>query len=245
VDVLAKFGHVLRDSSYATESFSHLNSEVTVLTFFRYAPIVKRPRLPRILFEFPGWVDGFGRHLAGFAAIFVALILASGCASTPIDETWKQNQTSALRERLLQLDDSVDAKEAARLAEVAVRQSAELALEYRAIRPAWLNNWFVNAGWRERGLCYEWANDLFPVLHELGLQSLELHLAVSRMDTKHEHNSIVVTALRQPFMNGLVLDAWRHSGRLWFGNAATDVRHPWQPLPRDRVAPELEEFIAN
>ena len=64
------------------------------------------------------------------------------------------------------------------------------------------------------------------------------------MDTLREHNSLVVTAHRLPFAQGVVLDAWRHSGRLWFGGVATD-KYPWQPLPRERVAPELKNLVGQ
>jgi hypothetical protein len=74
------------------------------------------------------------------------------------------------------------------------------------------------------------------------LVSLEIHLAVARMDTKHEHNSIIVTASGQPLLEGEVVDAWRHSGRLWFGRASAD-KYPWGPLPPDRVAPELKSLV--
>lgn len=181
----------------------------------------------------------------GFCGMFLAVLLfITGCASSPISASWRERQTAALRNRLLRLNSAVDADEAARVASTAVEQSAILAGEYRAIRPAWLNNFLVNGGRRKRGLCYQWANDLYPRLHALGLNSLELHLAVARMDTRHEHNSIVVTARDQPFGEGVVLDAWRHSGRLWFGSVATD-KYPWQPLPRDRVAPELRNLLSQ
>jgi len=171
------------------------------------------------------------------------LIVAAGCATRP-DRTWTQRQATALHAQLLQLDRAVDAAEAGQVAKTAVEEAATLAHEYRAVRPAWLHNWFVNAGWRARGLCYDWANDLFPRLLALDLHSLELHLAVARMDTPREHNCIVVTAHRQPFGEGVVLDAWRHSGRLWFGGVSKD-KYPWQPLPPDRVAPELEKLLAK
>jgi hypothetical protein len=180
----------------------------------------------------------------GCVALFALLLFTAGCASSPISATWRQVQTAALQKRLLQLNRAVNADEAARLSKTAVDQSAALAADYRAVRPAWLNNFLVNGGRRKRGLCYQWANDLYPRLHELGLTSLELHLAVARMDTRHEHNAIVVTASQQPFGEGVVLDAWRHSGRLWFGSVATD-KYPWRPLPRDRVAPELRNLLSQ
>jgi hypothetical protein len=43
----------------------------------------------------------------------------------------------------------------------------------------------------------------------------------------HEHNSVVVTAKGQPFQQGLVLDAWRHSGRLHWTPVIAD-RYPWE-----------------
>ena len=190
------------------------------------------------------WCATASRCRGGLTVVLVCVLLMTGCASRPVPGHWTQVQSAALRDRLLQLGSGVDADEATRLAEVAVEQSAALAYEYRAVRPAWVGNYLVNLGLRDRGLCYDWANGLYPRLHELGLRSLELHLAVARIDTRHEHNSIVVTAPRQPFAEGVVLDAWRHSGRLWFGAAATD-KYPWQPLPRDRVPPELEKLLAN
>ena len=190
------------------------------------------------------WSATASRCRVGLTRLLVCVLLMTGCASRPVPGHWTQVQSAALKNRLLQLGAGVDADDATRLAEVAVEQSAALAHQYRAVRPAWLGNYLVNLGLSDRGLCYDWANGLYPRLHELGLRSLELHLAVARMDTPHEHNCIVVTAHRQPFAEGVVLDAWRNSGRLWFGSVTTD-KYPWQPLPRERVAPELENLVAH
>lgn len=188
-----------------------------------------------------------GRQIGPLLLLLLAAtfggMLFSGCASAPFKGNEARIQAVALRQELLNLGSSVDKDEATRLAETALEQSAALAAQYYAVRPAWFHNFLVNCGLRPRGLCYEWTNDLFPLLSRLGSKSLELHLAVSRMDTRREHNCIVVTARQQSFEEGLILDAWRRSGRLWFGRVATDAKHPWQPLPRDRVAPELEEFM--
>lgn len=175
-------------------------------------------------------------------APLLGLVLLTGCASKPWPASRMQAEKTALRDLVLKLDASVDNQEAASLADTAMEQSAVLAREFRAVRPASLGNYLVNLGWRDRGLCYDWANALFPRLHELGLRTLELHLAVANMDTKHEHNCIVVTAQRQALAEGVVLDAWRHSGRLWFGKVSAD-KYPWQSLPQDRVPPELKKLI--
>ena len=80
-----------------------------------------------------------------FAALF------SGCASSPVNPHWMDSQSNALKCQLLQLGSLVDTNEATRVAEVAVEQSAVLAREYRAVRPAWLGNYLVNLGLRDRG----------------------------------------------------------------------------------------------
>ena len=171
-------------------------------------------------------------------------VFASGCASTFPAGGTSESRTALLRNELLRLGDRVDQAEASRLAQASVELPMALAREYAVVRPAWLHNNLVNLGLRDRGLCYHWANDLFARLQTLDLQSLELQLAVANMDRRREHNAIVVTARGRPLSEGIVLDAWRRSGRLWWGYATTDKYH-WQPLPRDRVAPELEQFFAR
>jgi hypothetical protein len=180
----------------------------------------------------------------GLATVILALLLVPGCATKPLSESRTNVQVAALSNLLGRLDGAVDGDEAARLAKRAVLQSEALAIEYRAVWPAGLGNYLVNMGLREHGLCYDWANGLYPRLHELGLRTLELHLAVAHMDTKHEHNCIIVTAPGQPLPKGVVLDAWRHSGHLWFGIAAND-KYPWQALPPDRIAPELQNLAPH
>ena len=160
----------------------------------------------------------------------------------PEQESSSRLQASALQHRLLQLSNAVGQAEAAHLANAAVEQSTALAERYRAVRPAWFHNVLVVVGLRERGLCYDWATDLFLHLHALRLKSLKLHLAVAHLDTIREHNAIVVTARGQAFADGIVLDAWRDSGRLYWSAIAAD-EYPWQPLPRDAVPPELAKFF--
>jgi hypothetical protein len=152
---------------------------------------------------------------------------------------------AALQRQLGNLDSTVDPAEAALLAQTAVEQAAILGAQYHAIRPPWVHNALVNSGLRSRGLCYQWANDLYPIFHRLNLRSMELHLAVSKMDKFLEHHCIIVTARGQPFTQGVIIDGWRHAGRLWFGHFEDDPRHPWKPVPRDRIAPELDKYMPN
>jgi hypothetical protein len=169
------------------------------------------------------------KYLLRLAAC-LAVALANGCANPSPKTTRSQQSAAVLQRQILQLDRSVDEGEATRLAHAAVEGSNALARQYRAVWPASFHNMLVNAGLRERGLCFHWANDLLQRLHQHQLTSVELHPVSARQGTRHEHNAIVVTAIGQPFTKGIVLDPWRDAGRLWFGKAAAD-KYPWQPVP--------------
>lgn len=134
---------------------------------------------------------------------------------------------------LQQLSPKVSATEADKVAITAIEESAKMSLDFKPVCFPWMNNGLVNIGLRKRGLCYQWRDDLFPHLHRLGLKTMDLHLTSSRRATLREHNGIVVTAKGQRFEEGIVLDPWRHGGRLWWGRLSDDPKHPWKPLPRE------------
>lgn len=166
------------------------------------------------------------------------LIEAAGCSALPRTDSARRDNSARLQQQLIALGQRVDDQEAASLAQVAVEQATNLAREYDATWPPWFHNTMVNSGFKDRGLCFHWANDLFLRLHALGLRSLDLHLAVARMDTSREHNAVVITVSGRPFESGLVLDAWRGSGALFSGPVSTD-KYPWKPLPPERIDPEI------
>jgi hypothetical protein len=69
-------------------------------------------------------------------------------------------------------------------------------------------------------------------LQTLNLTTYELHWGVAYKGSElREHNSVVITALNQPFEKGLVLDPWRNSGDLHWAAVGRDS-YPWVPLPR-------------
>jgi hypothetical protein len=105
-----------------------------------------------------------------------------------------------------------------------------------------MNNFLVNTGLREQGLCHQWREALFPALHALHPRTLDLHLAAARRATLREHNGIVVTAHGQPFDTGLILDAWRSGGILQWSLIRTD-HYPWKPLPRELTPVELRPLL--
>lgn len=158
-----------------------------------------------------------------FAAILFAMF--SGRVSAQTES--QPRGVEVLGEQLAALSPRVRPDEANRLALAAHRVSSALARDYRAIRSPHFHNFLVNAGLRKRGLCHHWARDLGERLAASKPRSLMLRWAIARAGTLREHNAVVVTARGQRFEQGIVLDAWRRSGRLYFGPVAAD-KYPWQ-----------------
>ena len=171
--------------------------------------------------------------VAGAAILLVGLPVITEAAEGRRDGS---GTVATLHERLLALSPTVRSDEAKRVAIIAHDASQRLGREYRVAGPAHFHNFLVNAGLKKRGLCHHWARDLGGQLAALKLRSLVLRWGIARAGTLREHNAVVVTAPRQPFERGIVLDPWRHSGRLFFGAVASD-RYPWREDPRESFAP--------
>jgi len=121
--------------------------------------------------------------------------------------------------------------EAERIAQETLNYSAYLAEEYDLVQPAVLHNVFVRLGFKDRGLCYHWTEDLMRRLKTLELKAYQLHWGVAyRGSELREHNSVIITAKDQAFEEGIVLDPWRNSGELYWALVKSD-RYPWQELP--------------
>ena len=184
------------------------------------------------------------RHIT--ALFFVSGLL--GCAganvyypgknSTGLTAAEQQTKELEYRENvkrleweLMALGPAVDPNEARMVAVTAIRESAILAEEYQLVRPAVAHNLLITIGIKERGLCYQWAEDLMKRLEALELKSFQLHWAVAyRGSNLREHNCVVITAAGQPFSKGILFDPWRHSGNLYWTPVVKDS-YPWEILP--------------
>ena len=166
------------------------------------------------------------RIFSGGFSVLLGILTAglAGCAHTPAAS--RAGDVRSLQTALTALAPTVRADEAGKMAGTAYDYSEVLATRYQVVWPPLLHNYLVNSGYKERGLCYEWAEDLLAQLEALQLKSLELHWGLARYGTAREHNSLVVTARGQPFEQGIVLDPWRRSGRLVWVPVAAD-RYPW------------------
>lgn len=166
-------------------------------------------------------------------ALFWLLGVMSGCAGPLLGPSPGGVVPAAegLSQAIVALGPGVDPSEAERAASVVVRRSGELEAEYGRAGSPRLHNLFVNVGLRHRGLCCHFAEDLIEALRSLGLQTLDVHWVVSRHgDPLREHSSVVVAPSGRDWREGLVIDAWRSGGRV-FWTGVTEDRYPWQRHP--------------
>lgn len=174
--------------------------------------------------------------LAGY--LLLLALLQAGCASPA--RRAPATDPAPLAARLNELASFTAPKESRMIAAMAHQRSRELAVAYGSVRPAWTQNALVHAGLRPRGLCYQWAEDLGHTLAQLPQDRFDLHWAVARQGTPREHHALVVTVRDQPFSRGIVLDAWRRSGRLYWGEVTND-KYPWVTLPHGPWGQEGKE----
>lgn len=155
----------------------------------------------------------------------------------------------ALRARLVALSPNVNPEEARRVTYIAYTTGRELAQKWKMFPSPTIHSFLINMGLKKGGYCYQFATELLLRLDAEKLRTLELHWAESDPGTDTEHNVIAVTAPGQPFEQGIMLDNWRHAGRLLWGPLNGDPSHTWQenkgalarrihrkPVPADRPA---------
>lgn len=150
-----------------------------------------------------------------------------GCAHSPETVSEKAQRIESLTQALEHLSPQVTAREANQLATVAVNTAAELREKYDVSLTPWLHNTQVYWGLKDRGYCYQYANDLYAELAKVPLQHLQLHFIKAHRDEMLEHNALSVTAAGAPWSSGIVLDAWRNAGVLAFVPVKDD-QYPWQ-----------------
>lgn len=133
-----------------------------------------------------------------------------------------------LQKDLLALARTIDERDALLVADTAIRSSLVLAREYELAKPPLWHNFLVNQGLKKRGLCSNWTTDLLTRFRKLDQKSFDFHWGIAHADTPWRiHNTVVVTGKGHAFEEGIVLDGWRDSGRLFWTRVKAD-KYPWK-----------------
>ena len=166
--------------------------------------------------------------------IATLLLWLSGCTHRPSFGN-EAAQTRRLSHLLTQSSRTVESAEAKKLAYTAIQYSKTLAKKYEVSTPPLVHNLLVNIGIKKRGLCYQWSDDLYARLQSLHLRTIALYPVGAYIGSYwREHNALV--ALPKESMDlkrGILLDAWRESGKLYAVPINSDPEYHWQ-IRKDR-----------
>lgn len=170
----------------------------------------------------------------------VMAFFAAGCAKeslTPfqraeMDKRTVSELTLALvslpaNPKLASIDQEMVVREAKLVAEILVDQTREINQNFQMTTgPNW-HNFFIKMGWRKKGYCYHWSEELLKALPQKPLRAFQRYwgIAYKKLD---ENNAVIFTRRAQPIESGIVYDAWRGSGRPFWKYVGEDKKYPWQ-----------------
>ncbi len=164
-----------------------------------------------------------GQH--GLVALSCALLLSAQTAKASDEKS-----IAGFTKAIVALSPTVDPAEAQLVSEVSHHTARNLQKQWRVFPFALVQNILIHIGARDRGLCFHWAHGIGMELRKLPLKTLELHWAEAHVNTRLEHNVVVVTARGQPITSGYIIDGWRAAGRLLWWPVLKD-EYPWEENP--------------
>ncbi|MEL7461191.1 MAG: hypothetical protein AAFX45_04065 [Pseudomonadota bacterium] len=140
-----------------------------------------------------------------------------------------QDEVAALEAGILALGPDVDPEEARRAAQIAYDYTRQLAIEYEITDAPLIHNTKVNMGWKPRGLCWHWAEDMEKRLNAEGFETLDMHRAIANADNEWriDHSTAIISARGAAYDAGVVLDPWRQGGVLFWSPLKDDTRYAW------------------
>lgn len=170
------------------------------------------------------------RNLTALPALMLLAVLAA-CSGAPQggSTSSSDDHVVALTDAIMDLGPHVDPKEAARAARISYEYPLELKQKWRATEPAIVNNVYINLGMKPAGLCYQWAEAMYDRLEKENFKTLDILRAISPDHGFHlEHNTAVIVRHGGDLMDGILVDPWRYSGRLFWSKLPDDKRFKWE-----------------
>ncbi len=167
------------------------------------------------------------RQFFALWAILAALVLGGCAVSQP---TTTQSDIEALAQAIRSLGPEVDPVEAQQAATISYTYSQQLAREWNITDPAIIHNAKIANGFREFGLCNDWAQAMTARLRQENFRTLDLHWVTSPpTQFRIIHHSALISAKGDSMYDGIILDPWRNSGALYWAPVREDTKYNWRP----------------
>jgi len=165
-----------------------------------------------------------------FKHVFKVLLLSFllvGCVVTPPPPS--KAHIIQLSKLLCSLDKNIPQEEAMHLSQDIFHETQKLTKEFELTSPPLFHNTLVNIGIREKGLCYHWSDALYAHFLQKKYPHFEFHLVGANIGEYFlEHNALVVVAKGGSIQNGILIDPWRDSGKLYFIKIDEDKKYQWK-----------------
>jgi len=159
-------------------------------------------------------------------AFFYAFFIL-GCAVKVVPPS--DTRIEALSHLLYTLDTSISKEETLALSKDIFQKTEALTKEFKMTSPPQYHNFLVNIGLREKGLCYHWSDALYIYFTHQSYPSFEFHLMGANIgEYWTEHNVMVIVAKGSSVEEGIIIDPWRESGRLYLSKVKEDTKYTWK-----------------
>jgi len=163
--------------------------------------------------------------------ILFILFIFLGCTIHP----YKPLHVKSLKKQILSLNKNISKDEANILSKEMISYASYLKQKYKLISPPLYHNFLVNIGIKERGLCWHFAYDMLAHAKQLKLNSFDYYIGGANInDYWEEHNSLIVTCKDCKFEQGIILDPWRNSGKLYYSKIINDPNYKWNQRGKKR-----------
>ena len=166
--------------------------------------------------------------LRSLSLVLFSLLLTA--CTTHLNPKVEQKRSSKLYQMIRQQLPHSDPSEAKLIANESILYSVTLSEKYEVTTPPLVHNFLVNVGAKDRGLCYQWSDDLYKHLKQYRIKSMTLKPVGAYVGSYwREHNALALLPKgSQNLSRGVLLDPWRKSGRLYFVPINNDPEYHWQ-----------------
>jgi len=166
--------------------------------------------------------------LSIFKVILLSFVLIGCSVHLPPSPSYE-----ALSDTLGTLDSNISKIQREKLSKDIYQKTYALSKTFRLTSPPQYHNFLVTIGAREKGLCYDWSDALYRHLKSQNYASFDFHLMAANIgEYWHEHNVLLVVGKGKAIDEGIIIDPWRNSGRLFFAKVKEDTKYQWIHRPK-------------
>lgn len=154
--------------------------------------------------------------------LFIILLFLGGCRLEPNVE----NQNGILTSKIMILDSQISKTDAKRISAHILKVSKDIKDEFNPIRYPWVNNTLVNLGFKKKGLCWHWSDELYSRL--IGkIEPLKIQRVGANIGRLSEHNAVILSSIDSDINSSILIDLWRLGGNPLIMSVKDDESYLW------------------